>query len=327
MPQVSVIIPCLNEESTILLVLEALSTQTFPHQEMEVIIADGLSTDRTREVIANFQGRHPGLNLRVIDNPNRSIPSALNSAIRAASGKFLIRLDAHCIPHSDYIERSVQGLEAGLGENVGGVWEIKPGGEGWQARSIAAAAAHPLGVGDAMYRRTAEARAVDTVPFGAFRREMVDQIGGFDERLLANEDYEFNARIRHRGGRVWLDPTIRSAYFSRPSFASLARQYWRYGYWKARMLLRYPKTIRWRQALPPLFAISLLAWLVLLPWFSYARWLFVIELASYFLILFVAGFCQAIKMRDPVLTFGLPLAIFVMHISWGSAFLWSLITK
>jgi glycosyltransferase involved in cell wall biosynthesis len=327
MPTVSVIVPCFNEEDTIHLLLEALYAQTYPRRQMEVLIADGMSTDRTRERIHEFHQAHPDFAVKVVNNPPGTIPSGLNRAIEAASGEFIVRLDAHAVPQPDYVARCQDALELGLGDNVGGVWEIRPRGRGWQARSIAMAAAHPLAVGDAYYRYADRPQAVDTVPFGAFRRSLVERIGPFDETLLTNEDYEFNTRIRQAGGTVWLDPAIRSIYFSRASYSELARQYWRYGHWKARMLRKYPETLRWRQALPPLFILSLLGGLVLSFWSSLVRWIFVIELASYALVLFLVGIQMGIKYRDIALIVGVPLAIATMHLSWGSAFLWSLFKK
>jgi GT2 family glycosyltransferase len=168
---------------------------------------------------------------------------------------------------------------------------------------------------------------VDTVPFGAYRKSLVERQGGYDENLLTNEDYEFNVRIRAAGGRIWLDPRIRSVYYARGSFVELARQYWRYGYWKARMLRRYPGTIRWRQALPPAFVLSLLVWLALSYWFSFDGWLFVIELSVYALVLLIAGLHSSLKYRDWALIPGVPLAIATMHLAWGSAFLWSVVIR
>ncbi len=326
MTNVSVIIPCYNEENTITLLLEALLGQTYPTRKIEVVIADGLSTDRTRDRIRAFQLEHTDLQVRVVDNPQRNIPAGLNRAIEAARGEFIVRLDAHSVPRPDYIERCKSALQEGKGANIGGVWEILPGGDGWQACSIAAAAAHPLGVGDARYRYTSQAQAVDTVPFGAFRRTLIDEIGAFDESLLTNEDYEFNTRIRNAGGVVWLDPHIRSQYYARATLYDLARQYWRYGYWKARMLRRYPKTLRWRQALPPAFVFSLLALLLLSIWFPFVGWIFVLELIVYALALLLVGLQTSIKNRDIRMFFGVPLAIATMHLTWGSAFLWSMIT-
>jgi glycosyltransferase involved in cell wall biosynthesis len=324
MPRVSVIVPCFNEQNTILMLLEAIYKQTYPRREMEVVIADGLSTDQTRDRVSKFQLDHPDLVVRIVDNPHRNIPAGLNIAISAAKGEFIVRLDAHSIPHPDYVSRCVEALEDKKGDNVGGVWEIRPLGSEWQAKAIALAAAHPLGVGDARYRFTEQAQKVDTVPFGAFRSSLVEKIGTFDEKLLTNEDYEFNVRVRRAGGTVWLDPSIRSIYFARGTLKELAHQYWRYGYWKARMLRKYPDTIRWRQALPPLFVLSLLILMILSIWLPLARWIFVLELASYALTLLIIGFQSGIKHHNLYFILGVPLAIATMHFSWGSAFLWSL---
>ncbi|MCJ7435792.1 MAG: glycosyltransferase family 2 protein, partial [Anaerolineales bacterium] len=257
-PKVSIIVPCYNEDATIRHLLDSILAQTYPRKQMEVVIADGISADTTRIVIAAFQQEHPDLSIKVVENKVRAIPSGLNLAIKSASGEMIVRLDAHSVPIPEYVARCVDALESGKGANVGGVWEIKPGAQTWVAESIAIAAAHPLGVGDAMYRLNAKAGAVDTVPFGSFRRSLIEKIGAFDETLLTNEDYEFNTRVRLSGRVVWLEPSIRSEYFARSTFGELVRQYWRYGFWKWRMLARYPSTLRWRQALPPLFVAVLI---------------------------------------------------------------------
>ncbi|MBE0411366.1 MAG: glycosyltransferase family 2 protein, partial [Anaerolineales bacterium] len=236
---VSIIVPCYNEQATIRLLLKAIDSQTYPRQNLEVIIADGGSTDQTLEEISVFQSEHPDLKVKVVDNPERIIPAGLNRAIKAAEGELIVRLDGHSMPEPDYIALCVDALQQGCGDNVGGVWEIRPRDQSWQSRSIATAAAHPLGVGDAHYRVGGRPQKVDTVPFGAFKKSIIDLIGFFDESLLTNEDYEFNTRLRKAGGVVWLDPKIRTVYFPPGSIAALARQYWRYGYWKARMLRRY----------------------------------------------------------------------------------------
>ncbi|MBU2610249.1 MAG: glycosyltransferase, partial [Chloroflexi bacterium] len=259
------------------------------------------------------------------DNPARIIPAALNRALKEARGGIIVRLDAHSIPYPDYVERCVAALESGLGENVGGIWEINPGADGWIAQAIALAAAHPLGVGDALYRHAEKAAYVDTVPFGAFKREQLALVGFFDESLLTNEDYEFNTRIRQSGGRIWLDPAIRSIYYARPTLAALARQFWRYGYWKRKMLQRYPETLRWRQGLPPLFVLSLLGGAVLASLFPLFRLLLAIEVSLYAIILILTGCQTAIRQKKLTLFIGLPLAIAVMHIAWGAGFLWSMI--
>ncbi len=324
-PTVSVIIPCYNEARTIRLLLQALYDQTYPREHMEVVIADGMSTDSTRREIAAFGETHPDLLLRVVDNPQRHIPAALNRALEAARGEIIVRMDAHSVPHRDYVARCVTDLQAGRGDNVGGVWEILPGANTWIGRGIALAAAHPLGVGDARYRYAAQAAAVDTVPFGAFYRSLVERIGLFDENLLTNEDYEFNTRIRRNGGTVWLNPAIRARYYARPTFRALARQYWRYGFWKWRMLRRYPETLRWRQALPPLFVLSLFLLPLLSVWLPAVRLLWLIQVGTYLLALAFIALLTAWRQRSFPVGLSAALAIGIMHLSWGGAFLWSMV--
>jgi succinoglycan biosynthesis protein ExoA len=326
MPSVSIIIPVYNEQIHILSLLESIYAQNFPRADIELIIADGMSTDGTRAQIAGFANSHQDLNVKIVDNPKRDIPAGLNMALKETHGEIIIRLDAHSIPYPTYIETCVADLEAGLGENVGGVWEIRPGSMTWIARSIAFAAAHPLGVGDALYRQAKKSASVDTVPFGAFKRELLALVGMFDETLLTNEDYEFNARILKSGGKIWLDPSIRSIYISRATLSALAKQYSRYGYWKWRMLRRYPSTLRFRQALPPLFVFSLLV-LGAAGLFVPLFWiLLAVEIIVYILTLISVGLQAAIKNKSFLLFIGTPLAIAIMHFSWGAGFLWSMIS-
>jgi glycosyltransferase involved in cell wall biosynthesis len=290
-----------------------------------VVIADGMSIDGTRAKIAAFSDSHPDLHIAVVDNLKRHIPAGLNCALKEAQGEIIVRLDAHSMPYPNYIERCVADLESGLGENVGGVWEIRPSADTWVAQSIAFAAVHPLGVGDALYRHTRKSALVDTVPFGAFKRELLALVGFFDETLLTNEDYEFNARIRKSGGKIWLDPSIRSVYFARSTLSGLAKQYFRYGFWKWRMLRRYPNTLRWRQGLPPLFVLSLIGLGILGIFLPLFRILLATEIIVYAFALTAAGLQAAFKQKEFSLVFGLPLAISFMHLSWGAGFLWSMI--
>ncbi len=326
MPKVSIIIPCYNEAATIFATLEAIREQTFPRAGMEVVISHAETGDGTLDVISDFQRAHPDLSVRVVENTGRNIPSALNRAIEAARGEFIIRMDGHSKPYPDYVENCVRALDEGRGANVGGVWEIKAGAPGWIAEGIAAAAAHPLGAGDAAYRLKPEAGAVDTVPFGAYRKSLVEQIGAFDESLLTNEDYEFNVRVRRSGGVVWLEPRIRSVYFARPTLGALAKQYGRYGFWKWRMLRRYPDTLRWRQGLPPLFVAGVIALSALSFLWTPAALLLAVGLTLYFSVIALAGSQEATRRRNPAIAFGFFLAVIVIHFSWGGGFLWSMIS-
>ena len=320
-PSVSVIIPCRNEEKTIHLVLDAIYGQTYPRERMQVVIADGFSEDRTREKIADFKTAHPDLDVLVVDNSQRVIPAGLNAAIKASRGDVIVRMDAHSIPNPDYVALCVDAHERNVAQNVGGVWNIQPGKDSWIARSIAAAAGNPLAVGDAHYRFTDKAAFVDTVPYGSYKRDLFDQIGLFDETLLANEDYELNTRILQSGGKIWLDPKIRCTYFARSDLIALTKQYYGYGYWKVQMLKRYPETLRWRQALPPAFVLGLLVTLLVGIFWKPSLYLFAAVLGLYLLILLAVGIHMANKKRDILMLIGIPLAIFTMHFSWGSGFI------
>ena len=324
---VSVVIPCLNEEKTIHEVLDALANQTYPTELMEIVIADGGSTDGTHQVIDNYQAANPHLKLKWVNNPRRIIPAGVNVAMLASSGEIIVRMDAHSIPQRDYVALCVEALEAGKGENVGGRWDIMPSNDSWIAKAIALAAGHPIGVGDAQYRHSDQAAIVDTVPYGAFYRKTLDQIGLFDETLIANEDYEFNTRIREAGGRIWFDPKIRCQYFARPNLGRLAKQYWTYGFWKVQMLKRYPKTIRWRQFLPPLFVLGLVVLALLSIFFVLPRYALAAAAGVYGLILLLVGLSTAFKERQASLLIGVPLAIATMHFCWGSGFLVGLFSK
>ena len=323
--RVSIVVPCYNEAETIGHLLEALARQDLGRGEMEVLVSDGMSDDGTRTIVEQAAAERKDLSIRIVDNPTRSIPAALNRAIEAARGETLVRLDAHSIPSDDYVRRCLEVLEATGAANVGGVWEIRPGGRGWMAKAIARAASHPLGAGDARYRIRGAPGEVDTVPFGAFRRRWVERVGFFDETLLANEDYEFNHRLRRAGGKVWFDPSIRSIYFARRTLTELWRQYSRYGYWKARMLLRYPRSLRWRQALPPLFVLFTAAELAVGVVWTSAWWLLGIQWTAYAAIVLLAGIVDARRSRDASLIVGLPASWGTMHIAWGASFWWGIV--
>ncbi|HEY5984644.1 MAG TPA: glycosyltransferase family 2 protein [Anaerolineales bacterium] len=320
----SVIVPCYNEQATIGALLAAIHDQTYPRERLEVVIADGLSEDGTRDAIAAFQQAHPTLSVRLVDNGKRTIPAGLNRAIGAAEGEFIIRLDAHSKPIPEYVQRCVEALQAGKGTNVGGVWQIVPGAKGRTAAAIAAAAAHPLGAGNALYRVGGAAGAVDTVPFGAFRRSLIDEIGGFDEQLRSNEDYEFNVRINKHGGVVWMDPAIKSTYYARTTLAALARQYWRYGFWKFRMLVRYPTSLRWRQAIPPTFVLAVLTLAAAAIFWTPALIALVIIGSVYALALLAASVQLSARAGDLLLLPALMLAFATVHFAWGGGFLASI---
>src|SRR5574341_374349 len=287
-PQVSVVVPCLNEARYIGSLLEALSKQDF--SDFEIIVLDSGSTDGSQEIVRRHIASAPSLPILLLGSSRRTIPSALNLGIRNSRGEIIARLDAHSLPAPDYLRRCLAVLSESGAEVVGGAWEIRPGGAGARADAVALAVSSPLGAGDALYRLNL-ARGTcdtDTVPFGCFRRKTWEAVGGYNENLLANEDYEFNFRVRRHGGRVHFDPSICCEYFARSTLVELARQYWRYGWWKGRMLRKYPRSLRLRQAVPVIWTLAS-GLLLAGGWMQPFAWVFLAVLWTGYLIL-VAGY-------------------------------------
>lgn len=320
---VSIIVPCYNEEKSITYLLDALYKQNYPRHLIEVVIVDGLSSDSTIDEISKYQQKNPDLIVRVINNPKKNIPTAVNIGIKESKGEIIIRMDAHSIPNENYVKYCVENLTNNMAANVGGRWIIVPGAETKIAECISLAAAHPFGVGDAKYRYSQNAGYVDTVPFGSFYKNLIDEIGYFNEDLLANEDYEFNVRIQNAGKKVYFDPRIQTKYIARATWKDLAKQYWRYGFWKLKMLKRFPETIRWRQAIPPLFVAGIMLLIMMSIFSPIALLILTLLLSTYFLVL-VIGSLSFVKPKENFFCLiGVPISIMIMHFSWGSGFLFS----
>jgi succinoglycan biosynthesis protein ExoA len=319
-PSVTVIVPCRNEERTISLVLDALDRQTYPRGRMDIIVADGRSTDGTRRRVDEFAESHPDRPVRWIDNPGLTAPAALNAGLRESKGEVIVRMDAHAVPARDYVEQCVRALSGSGCEAAGGQWEIRPGAPGAVGRAIAAAVGSPFGSGGVRYRTGGRAGEVDTVPFGAFRREIFDRIGFFNERVPVNEDYEFFYRIRASGGKVYFTPAIRMEYIARGGLARLAAQYFAYGRQKAVMLSFHPRSVRIRQLIPAVFTLCLAAG-------SAAAVLsrpLAIMLGALLAVYGAAGAAfslqEAAGRKDALILPLLPLVFFCIHISWGAGF-------
>jgi succinoglycan biosynthesis protein ExoA len=314
---VAVVIPCRNEAAYIESLLDALAAQTAPPDEI-VLVDDG-STDDTRARVTGWQSGHPAVPVRVTPGPGRGPGPAMNAGIRATAADTIVRFDAHSVPGPEYVARSMAALaEPGVGV-TGGVWRIQPGAATPVARAIAAVVSHPLGSGGALYRHAdavgPERVAVETVPFGAFRRALWEQLGGFDEALAANQDFDFNYRARKAGMQVVLDRRIEATYFARPALGALGRQYFRYGFWKWRMLRKDSRAIHWRQIPPALvlpWVIATLPAAIALP-----STVTVLAAAAYPVML-VAG---AARIAGPGVGFaGALAALAVVHLWWSAGF-------
>ena len=279
-PSVSVIVPCRNEERFIRPCLERILATTYPLDRLEVLVADGRSDDATRAIVGELAERHP--QLRLLDNPLRITPAALNIAIRAARGEIVVRMDAHAYFPPEYVGLLVTALEETGAEIVGGAIDTRPASATATAQAIALAMRHPFGVGNSSFRiGTTTRRAVDHVPFFACRRALFDQVGLFDEELLRNQDGEFSSRVRRHGGRIMLIPDARAEYFARDSLGKLARMFFQYGYFKVLTARKLQRLMTVRQVVPPAFLLALAATALAAIWYRPGGYLFVGLLAAY----------------------------------------------
>lgn len=258
--EVSVLIPARNEERHIAACLDSILVNDFPQERLEVLVLDGMSEDRTREIVQRYTRRYSFIGWR--ENPDRSVPAALNLGLRTARGQIILRMDAHTVYARDYIRKCVEWLRASGAANVGGVQQAV--GDTLLTQAIALATCHPFGIGNAYFRYGREPRCVDTVYLGAWFKHKLEEVGGFNEQWLVNEDYELNCRLREVGGRILLSPNIRCEYHVRSSLLSLARQYFRYGMWRVKTVLAHPRALRWRQLVPVSFVLALVLSLLLL---------------------------------------------------------------
>lgn len=252
-PCASVVIPCLNEAAHIGACLDALFRQDGLDAEIEVIVADGGSDDGTRAILEDLGRQHEGL--RVIDNPQRITPVAMNLGIAVAASDTVIILGAHAEVAPDFIRRNLDALRAHPESGcVGGVVEQVHGDQ--VSRRIGWALTSPFGVGDARFRTGGIAGHVDTVAFGAYRKSVLDELGGLDENLVRNQDDELNYRLTEAGWRIWFDPRIRSRYHARSTYGQLFRQYRQYGYWKVFVNKKHRTVTTWRQLAPAMFLLG-----------------------------------------------------------------------
>src|SRR5579863_3983984 len=258
--RISIVIPCRNEQQHINDFLDSLLAQDLPPDwRMEILVADGMSTDGTREILRQYAARVPSV--RIIDNPGRIVSTGLNAAIQEAAGEVIIRMDAHTTYAPDYILECVKALETSGAENVGGPWVAV--GRGTVSKAIAAAFRSPFCTGGGKAHDPNHEGEVDTVYLGCWPRMVFKVAGLFDPDLVRNQDDEFNFRLRRLGGRIWQSPRIRSSYTPRGSLVALFRQYMQYGYWKVAVIRKHRSLASWRHAVPPLFVASIVLGAVL----------------------------------------------------------------
>ena len=318
-PLVSVIVPARNEAGAIDECLSSILTQTM--QSLEVIVIDGGSTDETVAKVLSWT--ESDRRVRLIHNPDRIIPKSLNLASHAARGKHIVRIDAHASVPEDYVERLTTHLETG---HWGGVGGLKVGaGQTETGEIISAAMASPFGVGNSPYHYGTGLREIEHIPFGAYPKELVIQLGGWDETFLVHQDFEFDYRVRQSGHRILCDSDIVIDWQCRQTIADLAAQYFRYGKGKAHMIAKNPASVRWRHLIPPSLVLGCIAGLALLVGGQTA--LGMLPFAAYGVFLLVATLLQCPQQRTPRKLATFMAALAAMQVPWGTGVLFGIVFR
>jgi glycosyltransferase involved in cell wall biosynthesis len=315
-PFVSILIPVRNEAAYIERCLKAVIAQDYPREKIEILIADGMSDDGTREKLLPFLVSYPQISL--VDNPENFVAPGLNRLILGSKGEILIRVDGHCVIAKDYVSRCVGHiLERGV-DGVGG--PMRSIGEDLVSEVIALAMSSKFGVGGSAFRtETGKTRLVDTVPFPAYTREIVQKVGLYDEELVRNQDDEYNYRIRKSGGQILLAADVQSEYYTRGTLGKLWRQYFQYGFWKVRVLQKHPRQMSLRQFVPPLFVFAILAAVAAGMFFTWGWIVLLGVVAAYGIAVMVVSW-QIARKKGWRFFVGLLLAFATIHISYGVGF-------
>nr|WP_202447191.1 glycosyltransferase family 2 protein [Streptomyces sp. SID5468] len=313
-PAVSVIMPVLNEERHLRESVRHILEQDYPG-ELEVVIALGPSDDRTDEIAAQLVAEDP--RVRTVPNPTGRTPAALNAAIKASRHPVVVRVDGHGMLSPDYIATAVRLLEETGAANVGGIMHAE-GENAWE-RAVAAAMTSRIGVGNAAFHTGGQAGPAETVYLGVFRREVLEEQGGYNEEFIRAQDWELNYRIREAGGLIWFSPELRVSYRPRPNVRELAKQYRNYGRWRHVVARYHSGSINLRYLAPPAAVVAIAAGVVAGALVHPVGWI----VPGGYLVAIAAGSVPAGKGLDAAARVRIPLALATMHMSWGWGFLTS----
>lgn len=312
---VAIIIPTLNEEHFISKCLDSIITQSYPFEKMNVMIVDGGSCDRTHEIVENYHKKY--CNILFLNNPGKIQSIAFNIGIKESIEPYIIRLDAHAIYDSNYIELCLQDLDDDPNRgNVGGICKILPYNNTVWAETNAILNYSKFGIGGASFRVGTKAGKVDTVPFGAFRRSIIEKIGGMREDLPRGEDNEFNSRIRKAGYDIYFNPQIISTYFARPSLKSSAKQMYANGLSIGILYYIDKSAVSLRHIVPLAFVLGIILGAMLSIFLHPILYVYIAGLGLYFICDFIASLISAKKHGWKYL-FPLFISFFVVHISYG----------
>jgi len=325
LPPVSIIIPCFNERRFIEMCLDSVCTNDYPDDLVEVLVVDGMSEDGTRAIVTNCVKKYPSV--RLLDNPKKITPAALNMGIAEAKGDVIIRIDAHARVEKDYISRCVKALKEYRADNVGGIMKTVPQIEGLLGGAIVLALSHRFGVGNSFFRiHTGEPRWVDTVFGGCYRREVFDRIGLFNEALVRGQDMEFNLRLRKDGGRTLIVPDIVSYYYAPSNLKSFWKQSWGNGVWAILPFLYSPiMPVSWRHLVPLAFVLGIFGSAVLALLSLLGVWMLTGLLGAYGVASLLVSTQLAVRERDFRCLVIMPFVFASLHLGYGLGSLWGLL--
>jgi glycosyltransferase involved in cell wall biosynthesis len=311
---VSVIVPIRNEERYVENCLQSLLRQTYPSAFYEIIVLDGRSSDRSRHIVDGLCRELP--HLYCTDNPAGTAPAAMNIGIRHAKGDIIIRADGHNVYPDDYIENCVKYLDQTGADNVGGSLLTVPAHNTLGARLVAAMLSNPFGVGDSRFRISSKEGFVETVPFGAFRREVFDRVGMYNEKLVRNQDNDLNARIRRAGGKIYQTSALQTTYHPVAGFLQLLEQTYRNSQWHVFSVRENAKSMGLRHFAPALFVLMYAVLIGGSPFSLVSAILLASLLVGYLLTGWYFAFSKS-KSYGLDLRFLLPFACFCFHVSYG----------
>jgi len=316
-PFVSIVVPVRDEGEYVEKCINSLIDQDYPAHLYEILVVDGISKDHSIEIVQSLSNKYH--NIFLLENPHRLTSFGLNIGIRESKGEIIIILGAHSFVPCDFIRKNAEFIKKADGSYcVGG--PIKTLGDTHIAKTISLAMSSPFGVGDAIFRYTEREAYADTVAFGAYKKEVFNKIGLFDEELVRNQDDEFNYRLRKAGGNIFITPQIKSFYFSRANFKKLFIQYFRYGFWKTRVFQKHPGMMRLRQFVPGIFVLALMFSAVFA--FYYPVWLLLFTSIIISYIVFSLYFSFSIARKEGWKHFSiLPVVFAILHFSYGLGFL------
>ncbi|MFH1096813.1 MAG: glycosyltransferase family 2 protein [Candidatus Desantisbacteria bacterium] len=320
---VSIIIPCRNEERFIGKCLDSIIANDYPEDKLEVLVVDGMSEDGTRVVIEKYAQQ--STNIKLLNNLGKIVPTAMNLGIKKAKGDIIIRVDAHNIYPKDYISKTVYWLEKTNADNVGGIWVTLPATDTLKAKAIALSLSSPFGVGNSMFRiGVKEPTYVDTVPFGAYRKEVFDKVGLFNEELVRNQDIEFNLRLKKAGGEILLVADIISYYQARSNLKDLFKQNFLNGFWViySMKFAKLPFSIR--HLIPFAFVFSLLSSFIFSFLYKPSIYPFAFIISTYMITNISFSLWISLKKDLKYLPF-LIISFLTLHFSYGFGSIWGVI--